>query len=161
MRRRIQVCQLLILLISAVLIAGCSSTQSATGYKMDRPFEIAENGYQVSPADQTNQSNIIVHPNRDRPSNLTLNDLMIKLPGVSVIDRGPNSRIKVNGMASSFIANTDPLFVVNGQTIGSDYATVFALVYPTDVISMSVLKGSDATIYGSRGANGVIVIRTR
>jgi TonB-dependent SusC/RagA subfamily outer membrane receptor len=59
------------------------------------------------------------------------------------------------------MASTDPLFVVNGQTIGTDYSQVHGMVHPNDVVSMTVLKGSDATIYGSRGANGVIVIRTK
>lgn len=162
MKEQINVNRLFVFLFSAALIAGCSSTRYTTSSRMNPPLAMVDGGYQVGAADQANQSNIMVYPNSDRPSNLSLNDLMRKLPGVRILyDRGPYSRIKVTGMASSFIANTDPLFVVNGHPIGSDYSRVYALVNPNHVISMSVLKGSDATLYGSRGGNGVIVIRTR
>jgi TonB-dependent SusC/RagA subfamily outer membrane receptor len=59
------------------------------------------------------------------------------------------------------MSSTGPLFVVNGQTIGTDFSNVYILVNPNDVVSTSVLKGSDAALYGSRGANGVILIRTK
>jgi TonB-dependent SusC/RagA subfamily outer membrane receptor len=62
---------------------------------------------------------------------------------------------------SSFIADTDPLFVVNGVALGNDFSTIYALVNPNDVVSLSVLKGPDATIYGNRGSSGVILIRTK
>ena len=142
-------------------MSGCSGTRTTAELQMDPSFEIADDGYQVRPAESTNQSNFMVEPNKKQPSNQTLNDLIRRLPGVNINDRGPYSKVTVTGMGESFISGTDPLFVVNGQSVGSDYATVYALVNPNDVVSMSVLKGSDASIYGSRGANGVIVIRTR
>jgi TonB-dependent SusC/RagA subfamily outer membrane receptor len=47
------------------------------------------------------------------------------------------------------------------MAIGTDFSTVHGMVNPNDVSSLTVLKGSDASIYGSRGANGVILIRTK
>jgi TonB-dependent SusC/RagA subfamily outer membrane receptor len=81
-----------------------------------------------------------------------------RLPGVQVRGNGRNATFKVSGV-ESFMASTDPLFVLNGTPM-PNYAQVFSVVNPNDVSSITVLKGSDATIYGSRGANGVIVIRT-
>lgn len=113
-------------------------------------------------ADQTVQSNIKTEPNKDKPSNLSLNDMILRLPGVrSQGGTGAYARFKVTGTSDSFMSGTDPLFVVNGNTMGTNYSSVYYLVDPKKVVSVSVLKGSDATVYGSRGANGVIVIRTK
>ena len=59
------------------------------------------------------------------------------------------------------MSDTSPLYVVNGMAIGTDFSTVHGMVNPNEVSSLTVLKGSDASIYGSRGANGVILIRTK
>jgi TonB-dependent SusC/RagA subfamily outer membrane receptor len=55
----------------------------------------------------------------------------------------------------------DPLFVINGTDAGYDFSQVAGVVNPNDIISITVLKGTDAAIYGSRGGNGVIIIRTK
>jgi TonB-dependent SusC/RagA subfamily outer membrane receptor len=71
-----------------------------------------------------------------------------KVPGVQVT----GSKITIRGI-NSINLSTDPLFVVDGIVVNSiDY------VSPRQVKSISVLKGSDAAIYGSRGAGGVIII---
>jgi TonB-dependent SusC/RagA subfamily outer membrane receptor len=71
-----------------------------------------------------------------------------RIPGVEV----KGNSIRIQG-ANSFIASTEPLLVVDGQIVPSiDY------INPVDVKSIEVLKGASATIYGSRGANGVILI---
>jgi len=62
--------------------------------------------------------------------------------------------IKIQG-ASSFILSTEPLFVVDGMTVSS-----IDDIRPYMVKSIEVLKGSAASVYGSRGANGVILINT-
>ncbi len=84
--------------------------------------------------------------------------------GVSVQVRGNNS---IN-------AASDPLYVIDGFPINNDYAIVDAgvtdgpklnpLSYlsPSDIESIDVLKDASATaIYGSRGANGVIIVTTK
>lgn len=70
---------------------------------------------------------------------------------IAGVDVKGNS-IKIQG-ANSFTASTEPLFVVDGQIVPS-----IDFISPTDVKSIEVLKGSSATVYGSRGANGVILI---
>jgi TonB-dependent SusC/RagA subfamily outer membrane receptor len=63
--------------------------------------------------------------------------------------------IKIQG-ANSFVLSTEPLFVVDGMTVNS-----VDDILPQHVNSIEVLKGSAASIYGSRGANGVILITTK
>jgi TonB-dependent SusC/RagA subfamily outer membrane receptor len=69
-------------------------------------------------------------------------------PGVQVTGR----TIKIQG-ASSFMSGTDPLFVVDGVITEQ-----IDNISPQQVKSIEILKGSSASIYGSRGANGVILI---
>lgn len=71
------------------------------------------------------------------------------LPGVQV----SGNKVTVQG-ASSFTLPTDPLFIVDGMEVNS-----VDFISPSQVESIEVLKGASASIYGSRGANGVIMIK--
>ena len=71
-----------------------------------------------------------------------------RVPGVTVT----GNRIIIRGV-NSINSSTDPLFVVDGVAVNS-----IDNISPRLVKSISVLKGSDAAIYGSRGAGGVILI---
>ena len=57
---------------------------------------------------------------------------------------------------NSINSGTNPLYVVDGVTVDS-----IMWVNPNDVQSVDVLKDASASIYGVRGANGVIVITTK
>lgn len=56
----------------------------------------------------------------------------------------------------SINSSTDPLFVVDGSTVSD-----ISYLSPSDVKSVEVLKDASASIYGSRGACGVIFITTK
>ena len=83
----------------------------------------------------------------------TIYDLLRgQLPGVSV---SRDNRITIRGV-SSLRNISDPLFVVDGVIVSSiDY------ISPNNVKKVSVLKGAEASIYGSQGSSGVIVIKTK
>jgi TonB-dependent SusC/RagA subfamily outer membrane receptor len=161
MKRPVTVSLNYLLFTLAIGCAACSGTRN-TGTSAKQPSdEMVDSGYELRAAEDVNQSNIAVKPNKDKPSNVSLNEMIQRLPGVrSTGGQGAYARFVVDGTSNSFMSGTDPLFVVDGRVIGTDYSIVFSLVDPRKVASVSVLKGSDASIYGSRGANGVIVIRT-
>ncbi|MCQ2217620.1 MAG: TonB-dependent receptor [Paludibacteraceae bacterium] len=78
---------------------------------------------------------------------------------------GAASTVRVRG-TSSLTGNNDPLYVIDGMPIGnglqSNGANPLAAINPADIVSMEVLKDASATaIYGSRAANGVIMVTTR
>ncbi|HTN36549.1 MAG TPA: SusC/RagA family TonB-linked outer membrane protein, partial [Arachidicoccus sp.] len=79
-------------------------------------------------------------------------------PGVRVSGPnmpGQNPRIEIRGVGT--INNNSPLFVVDGM-----YVDDITNITPDDVETMQVLKDASASaIYGSRAANGVIVITTK
>ena len=61
---------------------------------------------------------------------------------------------------TSFYSSQDPLFVVDGVPVQASRGTL-SWLSPNDVESIKALKGADATIYGVRGTNGVIEIKTK
>lgn len=82
-------------------------------------------------------------------------------PGVQVIQRsgqpGEGVSIKIRG-TNSIQAGNDPLYVVDGLPLDG----LTAQLNPSDIETIEVLKDASSTaIYGSRGANGVIMITTK
>lgn len=89
-------------------------------------------------------------------------------------DPGATVKIEIRG-ANSLNASTEPLYVIDGTpmdiNISSSLSNVYAggitsnpmaTINPNDILSLEVLKDASATaIYGSRGANGVILITTK
>lgn len=77
---------------------------------------------------------------------------------------GGGTSIKIRG-SGSIGAGDNPLFVVDGYPISNTSGQVsnpLNVINPNDIESITVLKDASSTaIYGSRGANGVIVITTK
>jgi TonB-linked SusC/RagA family outer membrane protein len=70
---------------------------------------------------------------------------------------GASVSVQIRGRRS-FSAGNDPLYVVDGIPISGGFNDI----NPGDIESMEILKDASATaIYGSRGANGVIIITTK
>ncbi len=82
-----------------------------------------------------------------------------RIAGVQVVDAGKpgdNVNIKIRGLGS--INNCDPLVVIDG--VPTDLG--LTSLNPADIERLDVLKDASATaIYGSRGANGVVMITTK
>jgi len=69
---------------------------------------------------------------------------------------GGNVKIRIRG-ANSILGDNSPLFVIDGF-VGAD----FNALNPNDIKSIEVLKDASSTaIYGSRGANGVVLVTTK
>ena len=114
-----------------------------------------------------------------KPSNI-VDGLAGKIAGVQVTGSagtvGGSSRIIIRGI-NSIGGNNQPLFVIDGTPMdnssynatytqegggGVDYGNAIQDLNPDDIESMTVLKGaSAAALYGSRAANGVIMITTK
>ena len=84
-----------------------------------------------------------------------------RVPGLTV-QRDPSSftgySLRIRGI-SSFTGSSEPLIVLDGTPLSSSADIQY--LSPQDVKSIDVLKdAASAAIYGVRGANGVILIRT-
>jgi TonB-linked SusC/RagA family outer membrane protein len=97
-----------------------------------------------------------------------------KVAGLNVTDKsgmpGEGAYLNLRGV-KSFITNNSPLIVINGipfladdedsPVIGGYSGSVFSSLDVNDIENITVLKGADASLYGSLGSNGVILIRTK
>lgn len=82
-----------------------------------------------------------------------------KAAGVQVISSGtPGSNVTVRVRGTGTINNADPLIVIDGVPTDAPLNNI----NPDDIASLDILKdASAAAIYGSRGANGVILITSK
>ena len=98
---------------------------------------------------------------RERPVQNALQAMQGKAAGVQITSNnrpGELGEVRIRG-SRSLSASNDPLYVIDGipMAVGS-----MSDVNPNDIESMEILKDASATaIYGSRGANGVILITTK
>ncbi|MEO7239590.1 MAG: SusC/RagA family TonB-linked outer membrane protein [Gemmatimonadales bacterium] len=90
-----------------------------------------------------------------------------KVAGVQVVENnepGGRTSIRVRG-PSSTTASNEPLYVVDGQPLGSDATTgrdPLNFLNPDDIASITVLRDAGAAaIYGTNAANGVVLITTK
>ena len=83
--------------------------------------------------------------------------IQAKFSGVTVTPRGNGFSIKIRGTAS-FSSSNEPLVLIDGV---SRTTADLGGINPKDVDRIEVVKDAAASFYGSRGANGVIVITTR
>jgi TonB-linked SusC/RagA family outer membrane protein len=116
--------------------------------------------------------------NETRAQNV-MQQIQGKVSGVQITSpgtQGGSTNIIIRGQ-NSITGNNQPLFIVDGVAVSNanrggapfvgtnttyDYGNAMSDINPDDIESLSVLKGPNAAaIYGSRGANGVILITTR
>lgn len=108
-----------------------------------------------------------------------VNQLAGKVAGVTVVGSnsgvGGSSRVTIRGERSVDLNKNQPLYVIDGVPISNavvgsngrnnlevDFGNGAGFINPDDIESISVLKGASASaLYGSRAANGVIVIKTK
>lgn len=88
--------------------------------------------------------------------------LSSKVPGVQVYRTASGGlALRIRG-TSSFHGNDQPLYVIDGMQVQPGPDGALAGLNPYDIASIKVLKdAADIAMYGSRGANGVIVIKTK
>jgi len=98
---------------------------------------------------------------KDIPINSAAEALTGRLAGVQVITSegapGAEVQIKIRG-GGSITQSNDPLYIIDGIQVEDGLNSLS----PQDIASVDVLKDASATsIYGARGANGVVIITTK
>jgi TonB-dependent SusC/RagA subfamily outer membrane receptor len=132
--------------INFKLISGTSVHKSEVQEKPENEKVNIGYGY-ASKKDLTTSGSKIDVQNNKNAAYQTIYEMLQRDPSVQV----SGNKIVIRGVNS--INSTDPLFVVDGIVV-----TSIDDISPNMVKSIEILKGSEASIYGSRGANGVIMI---
>lgn len=130
---------------------------------IDEVVVLGYNKVTTKPKDVTANTTISSEVLENRPNVSFLNSLQGSAPGVTIASNSgsPGSAkidIVIRGI-SSLNASTDPLVVIDGVPTN---ANQFRNLNPEDIETVSILRDAAATsIYGNRGANGVLIVKTK
>ena len=114
-------------------------------------------------ANETNIIKIVGNHSNKGAANNALDVLSGQAAGVNVTSNGLDRMAMLNSVrvrgTTSIIGGNDPLVLIDGVT--SDVFTL-STIYPADIESFRILKNAAETaMYGSRGASGVIEVKTK
>ena len=130
----------------AALVAGCAHKTKAPG--------------DVGPP--VRQEEVTSEDIARAPTQSIEQQLMAKVPGV-IVTRTETGEIaiRIRGGSSAY-GNNEPLYIVDGQAVLPGPGGGLSGLNPNDIASIQVLKdAASMSMYGSRGGNGVIVIKTK
>lgn len=149
-------------LTGALVASACGTTLPPPGSTAvaSGPNEV-EIGYGTQAAEEVTGAVASIRTDEMDREVTSFEDLFQGIAGVTVrrLSTGGIS-IRIRG-SSSLSSDAEPLFVINGVPIRAAPGQALMGVNPRDVTRVDVLKDAGATsIYGSRGANGVILIFT-
>ena len=124
--------------------------------------EVVVTGYQVQrKADLTGSVGVVETKDFKSSNTDPMTSLQGKVPGMTITSSGSPSgeaNVQIRGIGSMGGSSTAPLYIVDGMP----YSGSLNSLNSSDIESMQVLKdAASASIYGSRAANGVIVITTK
>jgi TonB-linked SusC/RagA family outer membrane protein len=168
---------------SVTVAAGATATLDfRLGVQVTRLTEVVSVGYGTQRARDVTGSVATVNMEALERTPIVSVDQVLQgtAPGVSVTtassEPGGALSVRIRG-TSSITGNAEPLYVIDGFPIENDIegssvgnggrtrttpSNPLAAINPSDIESISILKDASATaIYGSRGANGVVIITTR
>ncbi|NER09724.1 TonB-dependent Receptor Plug Domain [Muriicola jejuensis] len=131
------------LLLLVISCGPAKNNASATDTSLDQTLQL-KNRVTISLLDRI----------RQKPGVIVRN-------GVPIINKTSNSLINSPTDISDFGGGSpEPLYVLNGYIVGNSFRDIDRMIDNTMVKEIIVLTGSDASEYGSRGAQGVIKITT-
>ena len=171
--------KLRVLSIGVLFFAGHAlNAQRANRDTATKTKEIQEvvliGGIKLDPAQKVGAYNVVGKANFESTPFSTIDEVLNgRVAGLNFSsasgDPGSSNMMLVRGV-SSLIGTPNPLYVIDGIIIGkgADNAQMMeswnplAIIDPNSIESVSVLKDASATaLYGSRGANGVIIVKTK
>ena len=149
-------------LILALTAVGCGQSKQTT--TTDPGKDEVSVGYGTQPRDNITGavSSVDAVEERERRPIARVEEMLSGVSGVRVISlAGGGLRVEIRG-ATSVYGSTEPLYVIDGMPTEVQAGQGLNWLNPADIDTIEVLKDASATaIYGSRGANGVVIIKTK
>lgn len=137
--------------VVGVLVAGCAQRQPPVDREAPK-----------STAPESLSTVTSKEIDRSRPAGESVERILAgRVAGVVVTQTADGIAVRIRGGTSAH-GNNEPLYIVNGMAVAAGPNGSLAGISPYDIESITVLKdAASMTMYGSRGANGVIVIKTK
>ena len=134
-----------------VVVGACSTRRAETNTTAPEPRPSGEKNTVTSEQIERQGSS-------DQPLEKVLQG---RVAGVSVVRTPDGIAVRIRG-GSSVYGNNEPLYILDGMPIQPGPNGALVGLNPNDIESIKVLKdAADTAMYGIRGANGVIVIKTK
>lgn len=137
-----------------ILVTGCAGRA-----KSEAPTPLAERPRQATPAD----ASTVQSETMDRAPRESIEKMLEGRVAGVVVRRTSDGGIavRIRG-ATSIYGNSEPLYVLDGMPIQPGPNGALTGLNPYDIESIRVLKEpAETAMYGSRGANGVILVKTK
>jgi TonB-dependent SusC/RagA subfamily outer membrane receptor len=134
-----------------IVLEGVSTK---TSEPVSNESNVVDVGYGTAKKDQVvNSVTSVDRTKANQRSYTSIYDMIAsEVPGAQVNGKS----VKLQQGPGSFYSSTEPLYILDGVPV-----TQIDNINPSDVASIEVLKGPSASIYGTRGANGVLVITSK
>lgn len=147
------------------IVVGQSNTINVTMTDdVDQLEGVVVQAYRTTTREKSNIASTTVSSKsiEARPNASFIQTLQGQVPGLNISSGsgqpGGGSQVILRGIGS-INGKVEPLFIIDGMPLDADN---FRSINPDDIESVTVLKDAGATsLYGSRGANGVIVVNTK
>lgn len=152
-------------IVFALVLASAVGCQSAAGARQERPAPATvSDGYGEKPKGDVGGTVSSVTFDDSTVARVTRVEQLLedRFPGVHVQRTSDGGySVSIRGVGS-FMANEQPLYVIDGVPMEVRSSRGLGWLNPADVVRIDVLRNPvETSIYGVRGANGVIVITTR
>jgi TonB-dependent SusC/RagA subfamily outer membrane receptor len=119
---------------------------------------------QIAPAHKSTPPGTVLTADdiRSSPGQSLEQLLLARVPGLSLTQAPDGHAVLHLRGSTTFLGEDEPLFVINDIALGPSARGNLAAIDPHDIETVQVLRDAAATAaYGARGANGVIIIRTK
>ena len=151
-------------LLSLTMAASGACHHSARGAGAPLPLDTLDNGYTTSVREHGSGAVRSLGPEEiARLRVKRVEELLAgRVPGLRVLPT-PNGgfSVRIRGVTSLY-GNAEPLYIVDGLPITLLPGEGLHWLDPAEILRIDVLKDpAETSFYGARGANGVIVIRTK
>lgn len=142
--------------VIAGVLSGCAHPGKGTAQQVADTTHRGDSTFGGAPRPEVVTSSQI---RKDQPIEEALAG---RFPGVEVSRTADGSvAVRIRG-GSSFLGSNEPLYVIDGVEIAPGPNGALTGINPYDIDSIEVLKDATSTaMYGSRGSNGVIIIKMK
>jgi len=150
-------------LIGAIALVSLTACATTVSTQAERPSdgEVVDIGYGTVDAEhEVGLVETVQGTDAAAGRSRTLSEMLSRIPGVRVLEgTGGSLTVRIRG-TGSFLAGNEPLWVLDGMALAAGAG--LAGLNPNAIESITVLKDPGETaIFGTRGANGVILVKTR
>ena len=153
-----------LVLLSATITTACASARNAPRPPAVDPANEVRVGYDTQDRSElTGSVGSVTAEDVAGQKIMRVEDMIEgRFAGVHVVRlRNGGISLRIRGVAT-LIGSSEPLFVIDGMPMHGAPGSALTGINPSDIARIDILKDAGATaIYGSRGANGVVLITTK